>query len=129
MPIHTRVCEHLHTQYIHCAFQWHAQASLWTGFTTHVADRPPAPRPEDARQSAGGPKCLGIPSTSTLSNISGGYPQGTLKIKMVRAGTAITTVTAGFTYNPVPFRVLPLSARADTGFGLTHFRPHSSVPM
>lgn len=42
---------------------------------------------------------------------------------MFRAGTAITTVTAGFTHNPVPFRVLPLSAGADTGFGLTRFRP------
>lgn len=79
LPTHACVREHSHshTQHIHSAFQ--PQASLQTGFTTHIAARPPAPRPEDALLSAGGPKYLGIPSTSVLSNASSGCQQGTLK--------------------------------------------------
>jgi len=52
-----------------------------------------------------------------------------LRIDACGHGTAMTTITTGFTHNPVPFRGLPLSARADAGFGLTYVRPHSWVPM
>lgn len=79
MPTHACVREHSHshTQHIHSAFQWQPQTSLQTGFTTHIAARPPAPRPEDALLSAGGPEYLGIPITSALSNTSCGCQQGT----------------------------------------------------
>lgn len=126
--LYMHVCEHSHshTQHIHYAFQWHPQDSQG-GFHHHRAARPPAPGPENALQPVGGPTCLGISGINVLSNTGGGCPQDTLKTGC--SGLAQSSLPSPQGSHTTRFRVLLLSPRADPGFGLTNFRPHSLVLM